>query len=94
MPGEIDYSQTLHLDLGTVAPSLAGPKRPQDRIEIGKVASTFRELFSQPVAQNGFNQPAETLLTRQLVKRTDEALTRETPDNPPTPLAAPRCWLC
>ena len=39
--GQIDYSQTLELDLATVAPSLAGPKRPQDRIEIGKVKSTF-----------------------------------------------------
>ena len=36
--GEIDYSAVVTLDLGTVTPSLAGPKRPQDRIEIGKVA--------------------------------------------------------
>ncbi len=39
--GEIDYSQVVRLDLGTVTPSLAGPKRPQDRIEIGKVKSKF-----------------------------------------------------
>src|SRR5512139_2963401 len=39
--GEIDYSETLDLDLSTVAPSLAGPTRPQDRIEIGKVKSPF-----------------------------------------------------
>ncbi len=32
-PGEIDYSQVVRLDLGSVAPSLAGPKRPQDRID-------------------------------------------------------------
>src|SRR5450755_1734174 len=37
--GAIDYSQELELDLGSVTPSLAGPKRPQDRIEIGKVKS-------------------------------------------------------
>ncbi len=59
--GEIDYTKTLVLDLGTVAPSLAGPKRPQDRIEIGHVKSTFTDLFSKPVAENGFNKKAEDL---------------------------------
>ncbi len=59
--GTIEYSQTLELDLSTVAPSLAGPKRPQDRIEIGKVKSTFNSLFSKPVAENGFAKKAEDL---------------------------------
>jgi aconitate hydratase len=59
--GEIDYSQTVSLDLGTVTPSLAGPKRPQDRIELGHVARNFGELFSKGAADNGFNQPAEKL---------------------------------
>jgi aconitate hydratase len=59
--GEIDYTKTLSLDLATVAPSLAGPKRPQDRIEIGNVKKQFSSLFSKPVADNGFNQPAEKL---------------------------------
>jgi aconitate hydratase len=59
--GSIDYSKHLVLDLGTVAPSLAGPKRPQDRIEIGQVKKTFTSLFSKPVADNGFNQPADKL---------------------------------
>jgi aconitate hydratase len=58
--GQIDYSEVLELDLGTVAPSLAGPKRPQDRIEIGNVKSKFTELFAKPVADNGFaKKPAE-----------------------------------
>ncbi|MBH9552881.1 aconitate hydratase AcnA [Inhella gelatinilytica] len=59
--GEIDYTSTVKLDLSTVAPSLAGPKRPQDRIEITNLAGTFSELFSKPVAENGFNQPADKL---------------------------------
>ncbi|MBA4260877.1 MAG: aconitate hydratase AcnA [Comamonadaceae bacterium] len=59
--GAIDYSQVVTLDLGAVTPSLAGPKRPQDRIELGQVAQRFAALFSQPNAQNGFNQPAEKL---------------------------------
>ncbi|MFV8630965.1 aconitate hydratase AcnA [Ralstonia pseudosolanacearum] len=59
--GEIDYTKTLTLDLSTVAPSLAGPKRPQDRIEIGNVKSTFSSLFAKPVAENGFNKKSEDL---------------------------------
>jgi aconitate hydratase len=59
--GDIDYTKTLTLDLGTVAPSLAGPKRPQDRIEIGNVKSTFVDLFSKPVGENGFNKKAADL---------------------------------
>lgn len=58
---DIKYTKLLKLDLSKVAPSLAGPKRPQDRIEIGKVARTFNTLFSKPTAQNGFNQPKDKL---------------------------------
>jgi aconitate hydratase len=58
--GQIDYTKVVTLDLATVAPSLAGPKRPQDRIEIGHVKSTFSELFSKPVGENGFaKKPAD-----------------------------------
>lgn len=59
--GQIDYTQEVSLDLGTVAPSLAGPKRPQDRIEIGNVKTTFSDLFTKPTAENGFNKKAEDL---------------------------------
>src|SRR3569833_3960749 len=59
--GEIDYTNVVTLDLSTVAPSLAGPKRPQDRIEIGHVISSFAELFSKPVSENGLNKKAEDL---------------------------------
>jgi aconitate hydratase len=58
--GDIDYTKVVTLDLGSVAPSLAGPKRPQDRIEIGNVKSTFSDLFSKPVGENGFaKKPAD-----------------------------------
>ena len=59
--GEIDYSQVVRLDLGSVAPSLAGPKRPQDRIELGNVKAQFASLFSKPPSENGFNQSADKL---------------------------------
>ena len=64
LAGEVDYSQVITLDLGSVTPSLAGPKRPQDRIELGSVASQFTSLFSKPNADNGFNQSAERLTQR------------------------------
>jgi aconitate hydratase len=88
--GEIDYSETVHLDLGQVTPSLSGPKRPQDRIEIGNVAENFRTLFSRPIAENGFNKAPALLHTRHLLKLGHEEMSRKTPDNPPTPLAAER----
>jgi len=57
----MEFTKLLKLDLGTVAPSLAGPKRPQDRIEIGQVKETFADLFSKPTSENGFNQAAAKL---------------------------------
>lgn len=92
MPGEVDYSSVVRLDLGEVTPSLSGPKRPQDRIEIGKVAGTFRTLFSKPIAENGFNKSADLLHTRHLVQRpgNDTVEDRVPSDNPPAPMAAPR----
>ena len=59
--GAIDYSQVLELDLSSVMPSLAGPKRPQDRIDLDKVKRSFSTLFSKPVAENGFAKKAEDL---------------------------------
>ena len=64
---DIQYSQVVRLDLGSVTPSLAGPKRPQDRIEIGQLASRFSELYSAPAAANGFNQPADRLDARHAI---------------------------
>jgi aconitate hydratase len=52
--GSIDYSESLELDLSTVMSSLAGPKRPQDRINLDKMKDTFMNLFSAPVKENGF----------------------------------------
>ena len=88
--GDIDYSQVVKLDLGDVTPSLAGPKRPQDRIELGNVATQFATLFSQPIADNGFNQPAAMLATRHLLRHTDNDRADTVPGAPPTALGAPR----
>ena len=54
LKGEIDYTSEIDFDLGSVAPSLAGPKHPQDRIEIGKVKDTFTSLFTKPIKKDGY----------------------------------------
>ena len=59
--GAIDYSTDLDLDLSTVVPSVAGPKRPQDRIELPKLKQEFTTAFSKPVTENGFGKKAEDL---------------------------------
>ena len=59
--GEIDYSVNLTLDLGTIRPSVAGPRRPQDRIEVPNLGGKFAELFSQPVDEGGFGRDGSEL---------------------------------
>ncbi len=55
--GQIEYSQLLELDLATVVPSVAGPKRPQDRIELPNLQREFFKAFQRPVTDNGFGKP-------------------------------------
>jgi aconitate hydratase len=88
LAGEVDYSQVIRLDLGEVTPSLSGPKRPQDRIEIGNVKSRFIDLFGKSAAENGFNKPAEMLHTRHLVHEGGEEPLAKVPANPPVTPAA------
>jgi aconitate hydratase len=66
--GEIAYSSQLMLDLASIVPSLAGPKRPQDRIVLPAMKESFNKLFSTPVAENGFGQPVEKLSARYETK--------------------------
>jgi aconitate hydratase len=54
--GQIDYSQVVELDLTTVRPSVAGPKRPQDRIELPNMRREFFSAVQRPVAENGFGK--------------------------------------
>ncbi|HOX04595.1 MAG TPA: aconitate hydratase AcnA [Candidatus Paceibacterota bacterium] len=56
--GDIDYSMELELDLGTVEPSVAGPRRPQDRIELRRLKPEFLEALRRPAAEGGFGKPA------------------------------------
>jgi aconitate hydratase len=59
--GEIEYSVELELDLATVAPSVAGPKRPQDRIELPNLKREFLAALTKPVTESGFGRAAGDL---------------------------------
>ena len=66
--GEIDYSIDIDLDLADVQPSVAGPKRPQDRINLPDLEKTFRELLEKPVRDGGYGKQNVDLRQKHLVE--------------------------
>src|SRR3954468_22279349 len=62
--GEVDYSVDLELDLAHVQPSVAGPKRPQDRINLPELGQTFRSLFAKSVKDGGYGKNENELRER------------------------------
>ena len=65
---ELQYTKVLALDLSTVEPSLAGPKRPQDRVALTAVKSSFRKALAAPVAERGFGLPEDQWSASAAVK--------------------------
>jgi aconitate hydratase len=65
--GEIAYSVDIDLDLATVQPSVSGPKRPQDRINLADLGQTFLGLFIKPVKEGGYGKSADLLSKRTTV---------------------------
>jgi aconitate hydratase len=66
--GEIDYSVDIELDLAEAQPSVAGPKRPQDRISLPELGTTFRELLEKPVQAGGYGKKHVDLREKHLVE--------------------------
>ncbi len=62
--GDCDYSETLELDLASVRPSVSGPKRPQDRIDLPDLKARFRDLFGKAVSENGYGKQPASLSER------------------------------
>jgi len=58
---EPQFSDVMELDLATVEPSLAGPKRPQDRVALSEMKQSFRRALAAPVKERGFGLPAEQI---------------------------------
>ena len=75
--GQIGYSQLLQLDLGTVAASVSGPRRPQDRIDLPELGQRFRDLLTLPADRGGYGKTAEALSRRFAT----------TIEDPPPPMA-------
>ncbi|AFL73860.1 aconitate hydratase AcnA [Thiocystis violascens] len=73
---EADYSETLELDLGDVAPSLAGPKRPQDRVTLTDMASHFPVALASLKQERGIPDkgPAKTIIDGQTVELSDGSI--------------------
>ena len=59
--GTCDYTQVIELDLSKVVPSVSGPRRPQERIDLSGIRQRFTELFSQDVKAGGYGKPAAAL---------------------------------
>ncbi|MGQ9511070.1 MAG: aconitate hydratase AcnA [Thermaceae bacterium] len=66
------YSELIELDLSTVEPSLAGPKRPQDRVPLKEAKENFLAHLTKPVKEGGFGLGEEALNKKALIKRQDE----------------------
>ena len=66
--GEIDYSVDLELNLSDVQPAVAGPKRPQDRINLPALGETFRSLLQKPVKDGGYGMKDVDLGAKHLVQ--------------------------
>src|ERR1700682_3769684 len=62
--GECDYSTVLELDLATIVPSVAGPKRPQDRIALPDLKTKFLELLQQDAKSGGYGKSSEQIAVR------------------------------
>ena len=64
---EPEYTETLELDLGSVVPSLAGPKRPQDRVALNEMKSVFQKALTAPVKERGYELTPEALARKAKV---------------------------
>jgi aconitate hydratase len=74
--GEVDYTKVLSLDLSTIHPSVSGPKRPQDRIEMTDVKAAFGEMLARPVEKQGYAVAAHRKAVRVPVSFEDAAKSR------------------
>ena len=69
------FTDTLELDMGTVVPSLAGPKRPQDRIQLKDIKSNFKDSLRAPVEKLGFALSEEEMKKTAAVRKNGEEFT-------------------
>jgi aconitate hydratase len=71
----IKYTKTLKLDLSSVEPALAGPKRPQDRVPLVNVKQSFHKSLTAPVAERGFGLKTEELTSTARIQENSHTST-------------------
>ena len=65
--GDIDYSEVIEFDLGAVYRGVAGPKRPQEAVELSELGRQFQKLLNQPVSDDGYGVPENESEKRYLL---------------------------
>ena len=70
--GDIDYSRVITIDLSAMVPSIAGPRRPQDRIELSEAQAQFRTILHTPASEGGYGVDQDALAHRVTVRSGDE----------------------
>ncbi|MBA2705564.1 MAG: aconitate hydratase [Blastocatellia bacterium] len=66
--GECQYSTVLDLDLASISPGVAGPKRPQDRIELSNLKNRFIDLLQKPTSEGGYGKSKEETDSRYFTR--------------------------
>ncbi len=69
-----EFTDVIELDLGTVEPSLAGPKRPQDRVPLSEMKSAFKKALTAPIKERGYELPSEALERRAVFSSNGDQL--------------------
>jgi len=66
--GDINYSQIIEIDLSKIKPSISGPKRPQDRINLDEAKIKFNEVLTKPINENGYGKSSQGIGKRVKIK--------------------------
>ncbi|HEV2828870.1 MAG TPA: aconitate hydratase [Pyrinomonadaceae bacterium] len=66
--GECEYSSVIDLDLASIVPSVAGPKRPQDRIELSNLKNQFCDLLLKPTEEGGYGKSSQDAVARYFTR--------------------------
>jgi aconitate hydratase len=66
--GDCQYSTVLDLDLASISPSVAGPKRPQDRIELSNLKDRFIDLLQKPASEGGYGKSKDEMDSRYFTR--------------------------
>ena len=66
--GQCQYSVVLELDLASISPSVAGPKRPQDRIELSNLKDQFLDLLQKPAGEGGYGKSSDEVGARYFTR--------------------------